>query len=41
MGKHAYYKKYCFGTGCSEKEIDTICRAGGITVEQLDDAVIY
>jgi AraC-like DNA-binding protein len=26
------------GTGCSEKEIDTICRAGGITVEQLDDA---
>ena len=26
------------GTGCSEKEINTICRAGGITPDQLEDA---
>lgn len=26
------------GTGCNEKEIDTICKTGGITAEQLEDA---
>lgn len=26
------------GTGCSDKEIITICKAGGITPEQLEDA---
>jgi hypothetical protein len=26
------------GTGCSKKEIDIICKTGGITAEQLEDA---